>query len=147
MFRLLIAAAAVAVGAWALLRKKGLLHGHPRTTRTTIVIGGSASHPVITREPTTLNAHRGEELIWDVRNETNAPQEISLRNFKRRGEPPPGPPLEKSDDQRKVRVDQTAELRDRVRGNAKGGTYKYDIHLNGQVAVDPDVVIWEEGGG
>ena len=145
MFRFIGIAVGVAVGVWLALRRRLPVGGGPRSpkTRTTIVIGGSPSAPRITQLPELLRAPRREPLVWDIRNHTGAPQEISLRGFKERTNPGAPPPLEKRDVDRSVRAGQSAEIRDRVRGNAAAGTYKYDIWLNGVLAVDPDVVIYE----
>ena len=146
MFRFIGIAIGVAVGVWLALRRRPPLGGGgpgaPKT-HTTIVIGGSASAPRITGLPERLVAQRGKHLLWDISNTTGAPQEISLRGFKERTNPGAPPPLERTDVDRTVRAGQSAEIRDRVRGNATAGTYKYDIWLNGVLAVDPDVVIYE----
>ena len=152
MFRFLGLAALIGA-AWALFRRKPRRHGSgggppqpEQRTRTAIVIGGSATAPVITLLPQRLSARRGAELTWDVTNRTGASQEISLEKFTRVSGPPPAhAPLTKSDAERRVRTDSAAIITDRVRGNASGGTYKYSIWLNGSEAVDPEIVIQEEG--
>jgi hypothetical protein len=136
---------AVGLGVVALLRlrKPHGGGGYATRTRTTIVIGGTASAPAIVRQPERLAARRGEELVWDISNTSGAPQEISLRGFKDQHNPGAPQPVEKNDSDRTVRIDQNGEIRDRVRGQARGGTYKYDIWLNSALAVDPEVVIYE----
>jgi hypothetical protein len=115
-----------------------------KKTRTTIVIGGSAGAPIITRLPERLVAARGDELSWDVENETGEEQEISLEKFVRAQGPPKEPPLTKSDVERRVKAGSTGAIRDKVRDYAEAGSYKYSIWLNGKEAVDPEVVIKEE---
>jgi hypothetical protein len=144
MFRFLAVAAAVAVGVWAVLRRaRSQPAAGPFRTSTTIVIGGTAAAPAITRLPERLVARRGDELVWNVRNDTGATQEISLRGFTGAGDPAAQPPLEKTDADRRLHAGPAGAIRDRVRANAAAGTYKYDIWLNGQLAVDPEVVIYE----
>jgi hypothetical protein len=141
MFRFLIVAAAVAAGAWALIRK----HFKPEKTHTTIVIGGAPSNPVITQQPETLYARPGRLLTWQVQNNNAAPQKIELRGFRK--DNIPGGSRAADDTGATVPAGDTDRLSTRVHGNARKGDYKYDIDLNGQLALDPDVVIWEEGGG
>lgn len=149
MFRLLSVAALIGV-AWAMFRRRPKTQeaaGHmkdTKKTRTTIVIGGSAGAPVVTRLPERLVAARGDELLWDVENETGAAQEISLEKFIRASGPPKEPPLTKSDADRRIQASSTGTIRDKVRDYAEGGTYKYSIWLNGKEAVDPEILIKEE---
>lgn len=146
MFRLIGVAVAIGIGVWALLRRRpggAAIVREPIKTRTTIVIGGTASAPTITRQPERLVAVRGHQLIWDIENTTGATQEISLRGFRKQDHPPGGPPVEKNDADRTIQAGSIAQITDRVRGDAVRGTYKYDIWLNKALAVDPDVVIYE----
>lgn len=141
MFRLIGFAVAAAVGAWLVVRRKRFGPPKPRTS-TTIVIGGSGQHPIITRQPDTLVAKRGQELVWEIRNETNDAQTIGLRGFGKKDPPPAGPLF--GNKETSVPAGRTGEIRDRVTGTAVRGTYKYSIFLNGVEAVDPDVIIYEE---
>ncbi len=113
-------------------------------TNTTIVIGGRPEAPAITNEPEQIVARRASELEWRVENASGREQEIALINFSRTSGPQTGHPLEKDDRNRKARVDRNGVIHDRVRGNATPGTYKYEIWLNGVMAVDPEVVIRED---
>lgn len=113
-------------------------------TSTTIVIGGSATAPVITTEPEQLVARRGNELEWLVENTSGRAQEIALVGFSPANGSAASHPLEKPDADRKTTLETTGTIRDRVRGNAAAGTYKYEIWLNGAMAVDPEVVIRED---
>jgi hypothetical protein len=149
MFRLLSLAALIGV-AWALFRRQpkgqeaaGIM-SEAKKTRTRIVIGGNAGAPVITRLPERLVAARGDELVWDVQNDTGAAQEISLEKFTRAGRPSKEPPLAKSDVERRVKAESTAAIRDQVHPRAEAGSYKYSIWVNGKEAVDPEVLIKEE---
>ena len=146
MFRVLIAAAAIAAGFWALLRRKG---GAPRCTPkldTTIVIGGSAHNPTIIEKPDTLcaSAKKPDTLSWMVSNKTQASQRIDLTGFKKDNKP--NGPRAADDIGDNIPAGGTKTIRTDVKGKAKKGDYKYNIELNGALAVDPDVVIWEEGG-
>lgn len=113
-------------------------------TSTTIVIGGSPEAPVITAEPEQLVARRAHDLEWLIENTSGRAQEISLVGFSHTGGAPLPHPLEKSDHDRKTTLETSGVIRDRVRGNAAAGTYKYEIWLNGAMAVDPEVVIRED---
>ena len=145
MFRLLGLAALIGV-AWALFRRKPHGGGGPprgRKTETTIVIGGTPAAPVVTQLPEPLDANTGDKLEWEVINRSGGTQEISLEKFNRKGTPAGRPPLDKNDADRRVRTGGTAVIKDRVRSNAQGGSYKYSIFLNGTEAVDPDIEIHE----
>ncbi len=144
MFRLLGLAALIGV-AWALFRRKprGAAPPHGRKTETTMVIGGTPTAPIVTQHPEPLDANTGDKLEWEVINRSGGPQEISLEKFNRKGSPAGRPPLERTDAERRVRTGGTAVIKDRVRPNAQGGSYKYSIFLNGAEAVDPDIEIHE----
>lgn len=112
-------------------------------TRTSIVIGGTPDRPIVTRLPERLIGGRGTELAWEIENVSGAVQEISLVKFT--DETGAGHnPLDKPDPDRKARPDHTAVIRDRIKQNAVFGVYKYEIWLNGAMAVDPEVEIKEE---
>ncbi len=144
MFRLLGLAALIGA-AWALFRRKprGVAPPHGRKTDTTIVIGGTPTAPIVTQHPEPLDANTGDKLEWEVINRSGGTQEISLEKFNRKGSPAGRPPLERTDADRRVRTGGTAVIKDRVRANAQGGSYKYSIFLNGAEAVDPDIEIHE----
>lgn len=142
MFRLIGIAVAAAVGAWWFLRKKPDAAG-PRSSKTdtTIVVGGSGKKPHISQQPDTLEARKGEQLTWAITNETDGTQEVGLRGFHRDNNPAKEKLLK--DQNVIVAPGRTEEIRVRIAGDAKKGTYKYSIDLNGAEAVDPDVVIYE----
>jgi hypothetical protein len=112
-------------------------------TRTTIVIGGAPDRPVVTRLPDRLVGARGTEFVWEVENNSGAVQEISLERFTDQSGAKHDP-LDKRDPERRARPDKVDVIRDRVRQNAAAGVYKYEIWLNGALAVDPEVEIKEE---
>lgn len=113
-------------------------------TRTTIVIGGTPDQPAITRLPERLVGRRGTEFEWEIENASGRPQEIALAGFSdERGAKQS--PLQKSDTERRTTPDKNGVIRDRVRDDAGPGVYKYEIWLNGGLAVDPEVEIKEEG--
>ena len=154
MFRLLIAAAAVAVGAWALLRRKGLvppLIGARRQnkTETSIVIGLVHGQLKIVRQPETLTPRKGHatKLTWHVRNDTNEPREITLHNFRNRHNPGTPKPVRTDPLTRTVQAGVTLPIVNDLVDNPVVAIYKYDVRLTGGEELDPDVVIWEEGGG
>ena len=147
MFRLLSLAAMIGV-AYALFRRQPSGKGPdtidgPKKTRTAIIIGGSSGAPVIAPLPERLVAARGDELLWDVENQTGGTQQISLEGFVKASGPTNQPPLTKPDVERQVKVESTGAIRDKVRDDAEAGSYVYSIRLNGEKAADNELVVKE----
>ena len=145
MFRLLGLAALIAA-AWALWRRQPQTGGAVRVsnTRVKIVIEGTPDAPRIKEPVADMSATFNEPVFWEVVNQSGAPQDICLVQFIRKGTPAKVPPLVKSDPQRCDHVVTTRVIPDTVRpqGDAEVGLYKYNINLNGKLALDPDLEIW-----
>ena len=107
-----------------------------------IVLSGSGDDCGVTTVPTRIDgANRGQSIHWRVVNNCDDAVTVTVDNFKHRD----------ANDQIKTPLDilaapevpgnQQRVLRARVRQGADLGTYKYDILMDGQVAVDPDLII------
>ncbi len=87
-------------------------------------------------------AYPGDLLVWDVVG--NGRAEVSLRGFKRKGKAKGDSTLKLMGEAAHRRTGtRNGRIIDGVRLDAGKGNYKYDILIDGKLALDPDLQIRE----
>jgi hypothetical protein len=115
--------------------------GPPATINVIIIVSGSPGNWNATQRPDEFEARRGDKIVWDIEFDKGAEGvEVSLRNFKHKKKPNIPDPFDGDVRNRKNRPD-PKKIRDKVKGHAETGPYKYDIHLDGKLALDPEIMI------
>jgi hypothetical protein len=115
--------------------------GPPAAIHVTIIVSGPSGVWTATQRPDKFKARKGDKIVWDIEFEKGAEGvEVSLRNFKHKEKPHIPDPFEGNVNDRKNRPD-TKKIRDKVKSHAETGPYKYDIHLDGRLALDPEIMI------
>lgn len=89
-------------------------------------------------------ARRGSPLVWTITNQCGSGVQVSVGNFKHRnaGDAPKNPLV--GQPQISVGSGASSDMRGAVRGDLSDndlGTYKYDILINGAVALDPELIV------
>lgn len=138
-----IVAAAVLVIAYVVYtssRGKGGTKGEPpglkpKRLETTIFVTAGPTVP----EPVALRGCEGDQVVWRIESSIG-PVEVWIPNFKHDGNPGVRDPLEGPNAGRKNPPGQTT-IRDRIKRGAQTGRYKYDIYVNGKLALDPDLEV------
>jgi hypothetical protein len=119
--------------------------GQGNTVTAQIVIGpGSDGACVVTTSPADIHsAKRNYKIRWDVTNNCDGTRTVTVGNFKH----------ENDENRRKdpIRIDKVDNVASNgtgvIEGRIKGikdedlGTYKYDVLIDGVVAVDPKIDI------
>lgn len=139
----------------ALLKKKKGIHAldhRPKNLETTIVVGGTPQRPTVKRPPEEMVADPRDRIRWHIvfefdNDDGTGYAEVWLRNFKHRVFGDVQDPCEGREEHRRNRANAHGNgpkvIREVVRPLAFKGLYKYDIYLNQERALDPDIRIRE----
>ncbi|MFQ5740779.1 MAG: hypothetical protein ACE5JX_17385 [Acidobacteriota bacterium] len=121
----------------------GIRGAASRIERTIALGQDEQGQCIVTASPTLIrSAKRNFRIVWNVVNQCQEPVTVGVGNFKLKRNNRPGNPLELGSSPT-VPAGGTSRLEGRVKvlPSSQLGTYKYDILLDGTVAVDPELEV------
>ncbi len=106
------------------------------------MILGTPGNPTVS-DPGPLRGQRGDRVTWHIDNRTGGEVDVWIKNFKRKGTATKDDPLQGPEaDRRKNSNGPTpVSISDVIKGSPAARQFKYDVHLNGQEALDPDLEV------
>jgi hypothetical protein len=117
----------------------GLAAGQPdKTIKRVIVIGDDGGgHCVVLASPTDIRAaKRNNKIVWTVTNNCNVTKTVTVGNFTHQGQKKEPLQLRSASP---IKAGQSGELEGKIKvlPHSDLGEYKYDVLIDGVVAVDP----------